>query len=161
MRDLFGTDTRFAGTRCKEPRRGGLLCGASQGRSRQRLRRAGTGRRLRRPNQSSGEEAPVKSGPSANGDAPLEGEKLKGGTSRRFAGATDFRGEQSPGGERGIPRAKTADPIEPTPGGQAQPRGGAMPREGKPSKSESHERYRLKQGDTVSGGRKRQESAKL
>jgi hypothetical protein len=47
----------------------------------------------------------VTSGAVAAGDAPLKGEKPKGGTGRthRFGGAaaTDFRGDESPGGGRG------------------------------------------------------------
>lgn len=75
----------------------------------------------------------VTSGAVAERDATLEGEKLKGGTGRtcRFgdSAATDFRGDESPGGERGSV-ARAADPSEPTPGGQDRPRGADHAAEG-------------------------------
>jgi hypothetical protein len=75
----------------------------------------------------------VTSGAVAKEDATLKGGKLKGGTGRtcRFgdSAATDFRGDESPGGERGSV-ARAADPFEPTPGGQDRPRGADHAAEG-------------------------------
>lgn len=75
----------------------------------------------------------VTSGAVAKGFVTLEGRKPKGGTGRtcRFGdrAATDFRGDESPGGERGS-AVKAADPFEPTPGGQDRPRGADHAAEG-------------------------------
>jgi hypothetical protein len=77
----------------------------------------------------------VTSGAVVEGDAPLKGGKPKGGTGRtcRFGdrAATDFRGDESPGGERGS-AVRAADPFEPTPGGQDRPRGADHAAEGEP-----------------------------
>jgi hypothetical protein len=57
----------------------------------------------------------------------LEGVKAQGRHGRHGGfgsrAATDFRGDQSPEGERGAPRGIATAPIEPTPGGPAGPRG--------------------------------------
>lgn len=75
----------------------------------------------------------VTSGAVAEVDATLKGGKPKGGTGRtcRFGdrAATDFRGDESPGGGRGS-AVNAADPSEPTPGGQDRPGGADHAAEG-------------------------------
>jgi len=74
--------------------------------------------------------------------------------------ATDFRGGQSPEGERGDRLLYAAAPFEPTPGGPGRSRDRFMPRKGKSSEGESQERYRLKHGGKDSEGTRRQEGGK-
>jgi hypothetical protein len=78
------------------------------------------------PGPIPGEEEPGRPDPSPGRRIPGGG-KAQGRNGRQgsfgFRAATDFRGDQSPEGERGAPRGIAKAPIEPTPGGQARPRG--------------------------------------
>jgi hypothetical protein len=100
------TDTRFAGTRWKDPRRGGDLFGdfprpssidTPEDRRRSAVRR--------RPDQSPWEEALATSEAVGEGESPLEGTKAQGRIEPHpllaAKEATDFRGVYCPGGERG------------------------------------------------------------
>jgi hypothetical protein len=93
------------------------------------------------------------------------GEKAQGriGLGRRFGGepATDFRGDQGPGGERGAVKSSVAGPFEPTPGGQGWPRGRAYAAEGETFGEFNPKSVTgMKQGRKVAGGRRRQEGEK-
>jgi len=103
--DLSGADTRLAEMRRKTP--GGAMLSAESVkalRDRDSEGRSNAGGSPPTALKSRGGGA-VTSGAVAEGDAPLKGGKPKGGTGRtcRFGGraATDFRGDQSPGGGRG------------------------------------------------------------
>jgi len=116
------TDTRLAGTRWTDPRRGGDLFGdfprpssidTPEDRRRSTVRR--------RPDQSPWEEALATSEAVGGGETPLEGEKLKGGSShtrclqrrrpRTFAECIAREASEA------ASAIELTRPFEPTPGG--------------------------------------------
>jgi hypothetical protein len=116
------TDTRLAGTRWKDPRRGGHLFGDIPRPSSIETpedRRRSTVRR--RPDQSPWEEGLATSETVGEGETPLEGRKLKGGTShtrclqrrrpRTFAECIAREASEAASG------SEQTRPFEPTPGG--------------------------------------------
>jgi len=131
------TDTRLAGTRCRNPRRGEVLSGELQVLfDRDSEEPTTVGRFAARPGSSSREEATVTSGAVEGEGNPWRGKSPREDrvVALLAAPATDFRGGQSPEGGRGRRRHRAARPFEPTPGGPGRPEGRPMPRKGKPSK---------------------------
>ena len=134
--DLSGADTRLAEMRRKTP--GGAALSAESAKALRDRDSEGPGKAGGSPPTALKPRGggAVTSGAVVEGDPPLKGEKPKGGTGRprRFGDgtATDFRGDESPGGERGSAGASAADPSEPTPGGQARPGGADHAAEGEP-----------------------------
>jgi hypothetical protein len=155
------TDTRLAGTRCKDPRRGEVLSGELLGPLRSRLRRADDGGTVRRPARFK-----LRGGGHRDergrrrGRHPLEGEKPKGGSSlsaacsaghglpRRAKPGRRARTTPSVNGASARANARRARPA----GRQADAAEGET-FEG----PESHERCRMKHDGEVSGGTRRQE----
>jgi len=131
--DLSGADTRLAETRRKTP--GGAMLSVESVKTLRDRDSEGWSNAGGSPptalKPTGGGSAT--SGAVVEGDSTLKGEKPKGGTGRtcRFGdrAATDFRGDESPGGGRGS-AVKTADPFEPTPGGQDRPEGADHAAEG-------------------------------
>jgi hypothetical protein len=95
-------------TRCTNPRRDGVDRGRRQGLRRSRLRRERHGQAVRRSvrDQSQGRRS-REDRIRRRGVRSLEGKKTQGRHGRHAdfgsRAATDFRGDQSPGGERGAP----------------------------------------------------------
>jgi hypothetical protein len=166
MRDPVGTDTRFAGTRCRTP--GGVRISEEN---------------LAAPRDRDSE------GQEEAGGLPPTRSKPRGGGARKTRARRG--GRKTPGGDR-IPREDRATlagfgrgsgnglPRSARPGRRARTQGGSGRRvrssqrpAGRPAerrrpcrgrgnlrREESHERYRLKHGGRVTGGRKRQEGGK-
>lgn len=159
------TDTRLAG-KVQNPRRGEVLRGEPRGSPRSRLRRARNGRRF------------------AADPLQAQGRRLRKTRSRR-GGRKTPGGDEIPredratpagfgrGGGNGLPRSARPGRRARTQGGSGRrvrssqrqagrPAGRRRPCRGRGNlrREESHERYRLKHGGRVPGGRKRQEGGK-
>jgi hypothetical protein len=160
-RSWFGTDTRLAGTRCRNPRRG-----------RGSLRRISRPSAIDTPRGRPGSVlAPSSAKPAGGGPrlergrrggrGPLEGTKTQGRleSDRSFGRlrTTDFRGGQRPEGRRGSARLGSAGPFESTPSGLGRPRGSTRAAEGETFEGKIPRALPSETWREVSGGTKRQE----